>query len=153
MHTSSMKLMTEFRDKYLAGMTGCTILDVGALQLPKHDSYRSLFGNYRYTGMDIVPGRNVDIVGYEGLVRGYDVVISGQVMEHVARPWEWLATLARRYNSYICIIAPNTFKEHRYPLDCYRFWPDGMRALFEYAGIVPLEIRRDGIDTIGIGGR
>ena len=152
MHTSSMKLMADFRDKYLANMEGCTILDVGAMQLPKHECYRTLFGNYRYTGMDVVPGRNVDIVGYEGL-GVYDVVISGQVMEHIARPWEWLSCLTRLYKSYICIIAPNTFKEHRYPLDCYRFWPDGMRALFEYAGIVPLEVRAVGIDTIGVGGR
>jgi hypothetical protein len=101
--------------------------------------------------MDVEPGRNVDIVGYEGL-GVYDVVISGQVMEHVPHPWEWLTDLAKLYRRYICIIAPNTWPEHRWPLDTYRYYPDGMRALFEYAGIPEVEIRRAGFDTIGIGG-
>ena len=32
----------------------------------------------------------------------------------------------------ICIIAPNGFKEHRYPVDCWRFFTDGMIALAKY---------------------
>ena len=152
MHQTSIDLMRDFRDRYLgAGMGGCSILDVGSQQLGPR-SYRSLFDGYLYTGMDIVPGTNVDVVGYDSLGT-YDVVISGQVMEHVERPWEWLAKLATLYRRYICIIAPNEWPEHRCPIDCYRFLPDGMKALFEYAGIVPLEIRAVGPDTIGIGGK
>ena len=152
MHKSSMALMKDFRDRYLGGMKGCTVLDVGAAQLGGQMSYRDLFGEYEYTGMDIVADDGVDVVGYDGLGI-HDVVVSGQVMEHVARPWEWLTILEGLYRRYICIIAPNTWVEHRYPIDCYRFFPDGMRALFEYAGIVPQEIRMVGKDTIGIGGR
>jgi len=151
-HPSSMELMADFRDRYLGGMKGCTVLDVGAARINVQPTYRDLFGEYEYTGMDVVEGYGVDVVGYEGLGT-YDVVISGQAMEHIARPWEWLTTLGGLYRSHICIIAPNTFEEHRYPIDCYRFFPDGMRALFEYAGIVPLEIRMVGIDTIGIGAK
>ena len=151
MHKSSMLLMSDFRDRYLAEMRGCSVLDVGARMSKKQSySYRDLFGDYAYTAMDIVAGQNVDIVGYDGL-GVYDVVISGQVMEHVARPWEWMAQLRAHFRRYICIVAPNTWKEHAYPLDCYRFFPDGMRALFEYAGIAVVETRRVGVDTIGIG--
>jgi hypothetical protein len=150
-HPSSMALMADFRDRYLAEMRGCTVLDVGCRVVKKQScSYRELFGDYHYTGMDIVPGRNVDIVGYKGL-GVYDVLISGQVMEHVRRPWEWLASLRSHFRRYVCIIAPNTWKEHRYPIDTYRYFPDGMRDLFDYAGIEPVEIRRVGPDTIGIG--
>jgi hypothetical protein len=153
MHKSSMRLMADFRDRCLGGMAGCTVLDVGALRLPNHDCYRTLFRDYQYIGMDVTPGDNVDVVGYENLADTYDVVISGQVMEHIPRPWEWLARLAGLFRVYICIIAPNAWPEHRYPLDCYRFLPDGMRALFDYAGIMPVEIRKQGRDTIGIGSR
>jgi hypothetical protein len=146
-----MVLMADFRNRYLGGMKGCTVLDVGSAQLGGDlRSYRTLFGDFDYVGMDIAPGVGVDVVGYEGLDT-YDVVISGQVMEHVKRPWEWLTTLSELYRRYICIIAPNTWNEHRCPIDCYRFFPDGMKALFEYAGIASLEIRMVGDDTIGVG--
>lgn len=151
MHTSSMLLMADFRDRYLGKLKGYTVLDVGARQDPTQDSYRDLFTGYRYTGMDIVSGLNVDIVGYRGLTERYGIVISGQVMEHVRYPWEWLTRLAGLFTDYICIIAPNQWPEHRYPRDCYRFLPDGMTALFEYAHIHPVEVRAVGCDTIGIG--
>ena len=32
----------------------------------------------------------------------------------------------------ICIIAPNGFDEHRYPVDCWRFFTDGMIALARF---------------------
>lgn len=151
MHESSMRLMAGFRDRYLGDLKGCTILDVGAMiELGQSKCYRQLFEDYIYTGMDISPGRNVDVVGYDGLGM-YDVVISGQVMEHVCRPWEWLKVLAGLFRHYICIIAPNTWGEHKYLLDTYRYFPDGMRDLFDYAGITPVEIRAVGRDTIGIG--
>jgi len=145
-----MILMADFRDRYLADMKGCTILDVGSAIVRKQRCYRELFADYCYVGMDIVEGRNVDIVGYKKLGR-YDVVISGQVMEHVKRPWDWLCVLDDLFRKYICIIAPNTHKEHRYPVDTYRYFPDGMLDLFEYAEITPVEVRRVGKDTIGIG--
>jgi hypothetical protein len=149
-HAQSMRLMVGFRDRYLCEMRGCSVLDVGSRRVGSQDCYRRLFAAYQYTGMDIVSGDNVDVVGY-GDLGIYDVVISGQVMEHVTRPWEWLKRLSGLFTRYICIIAPNTWHEHRYPIDTYRYWPDGMRDLFEYAGIAPVEVWAEERDTIGIG--
>lgn len=152
MHRESLKLIEYFRDKYLSDMLRATVLDVGSRRIaPQVDTYRSVFRNYKYTGMDIEPGLNVDIVGYENIKGTFDVVISGQVMEHVNRPWEWLKSLVVYFTEYICIIAPHTWKEHRHPIDTYRYLPDGMRDLFEYAGIRELEVVKDKVDTMGIG--
>lgn len=155
MHPSSLKLMEMFRDKYLANMKGCSVLDVGSMDIIGTGScgtYKPLFEkDFVYTGMDVERGPNVDIVGYNNIKDKFDVVISGQVMEHVTRPWDWLKTLALYHKHFICIIAPNTWTEHRYPLDTYRYFPDGMRDLFEYANIKELEIFKKGKDTIGIG--
>ncbi len=153
MHDHSMKLMTDFRDKYLQDMKGCSILDIGAMQvIRQYHSYREIFEpEYTYIGMDIVRGRNVGIVGYKNITEEYDVVISGQVMEHVNRPWEWIKSLRPYFKKYICIIAPNTIKEHRYPIDTYRYFPDGMRDLFNYAGIEVVKIFKSDKDTVGIG--
>ena len=150
MHKNSLKLMRYFRDKYLK--EGMTVLDVGSQRIRNQPSYRRVLEPMcQYTGMDIVKGKNVDIVGYENLNGKWDVVVSGQVMEHVKRPWEWLKNLVQYFTQYICIIAPNQHQEHKYPIDTYRYFPDGMRDLFEYAGIKELEIFRYYKDTIGIG--
>ena len=103
--------------------------------------------------MDLDAGENVDLVGFKNVVNIYDVVISGQVMEHVNRPWEWLKNLGKYYTKYICIIAPHTWKEHRHPIDTYRYFPDGMKDLFEYAGIKIEEILRNETETMGIGSK
>jgi hypothetical protein len=153
MHVESMHQMAYFRDKYVT--PGMSVLDIGSRRVNKRKVgvYRSLFSDCRYVGMDIVAGKNVDIVGYENIVGVFDIVISGQVMEHVLRPWDWLKNLNNYFSKYICIIAPNTGKEHRHPLDTYRYFPDGMKDLFEYAGIKELEIYRHKKDTIGIGSK
>jgi hypothetical protein len=145
--------MKYFKDNYLQEMIGCSILDVGSCMVGAGGkSYKDIFGSgFDYIGFDIVSGRNVDIVGYENIDRVFDVVISGQTMEYVKRPWEWLKNLVPYFKKYICIIAPNSCHEHRHPLDTYRYFPDGMRDLFEYADIKELEIFRRGDDTIGIG--
>lgn len=152
MHQNSLDLMTYFRDKYL--YDGATVLDVGAKRWKNQPSYRRILEPMcNYTGMDIEDGKNVDVVGYENLNGAWDVVISGQTMEHVRQPWEWLKNLTKFFSKYICIIAPNTCGEHRYPIDTYRYFPDGMRDLFEYAGIKELEIFKSDTDTIGIGAK
>jgi hypothetical protein len=160
MHKTSYQLMTYFRDKYLPDMLGATVLDVGARNLkresPKAYSYRPLFDRFQYAGMDIEPGYNVDIVGFENIPGPFDVLISGQTMEHVKQPWEWLKSLTPYFSKYICIIAPHTWKEHKNvrkncPFDTYRYYPDGMRDLFEYAGIKEVEIQTSRYDTMAIG--
>lgn len=151
MHSSSMVLMEQFRDKYLGGMRGCTVLDIGSCQQKNQENYRKLFGDYLYTGMDIVSGPNVDLVGYESIEGTYDVVISGQTLEHVTHPWDVMKKWATLFRKYICVIAPNTSKWHKCPIHTYQYYPDGFADLFEYAGIIPLEFRKEGHDTIGIG--
>lgn len=152
MHQNSLILMRYFRDKYLLDIPGASVLDIGSMRHKKHRTYRRLFPDpFKYTGMDVVAGQNVDIVGFDNIKEQYDVVISGQVMEHVKRPWEWLKSLTKYYLKYICIIAPTTSKEHKYPIDTYRYFPDGMQDLFEYANINIVEIFKSNTDTIGIG--
>jgi SAM-dependent methyltransferase len=66
-----------------------------------------------------------------------DVVISGQVFEHIEFPWLTMLEIARvvKPNGLVCIIAPNGLGLHRYPVDCWRFYSDGMIALAKWAGL------------------
>ena len=130
------------------------ILDVGSAVIrgqKKYGCYRDLMKSYwYYTGADIVPGRNVDVVLETPWQFGseFDVVLSGQCIEHVARPWEWFQEVARvlKPGGTAFIIAPSVIHQHRYPIDTFRYYPDGMYALAEYAGLRPLksELVRDG---------
>jgi SAM-dependent methyltransferase len=67
----------------------------------------------------------------------YDVVLSGQVIEHVRAIWTWLAELARvtKPGGSIITISPVSWPYHEAPVDCWRIYPEGMRALAEYAGL------------------
>jgi len=147
--------MLYFKYNYLQNMEGCSVLDVGSRIVVKgHNSYRKIFEpEFNYVGMDVEHGENVDIVGFEALKKypKFKVLISGQTMEHVNRPWEWLKSLVPFFSDYICIIAPWSLHEHRYPIDTYRYMPDGMRDLFDYAGIKEIQIFKSRKDTIGIG--
>lgn len=162
MHSSSTELMKHFISKYANGQPGnrpLKVLDIGSLDV--NGSYRDLFPMpaYLYRGLDIVPGKNVDIVArgpynYSSIVsNSIDIIISGQTLEHVQAIWQWILELERvlRPNGLICIIAPSAFMEHRFPVDCWRILRDGMRFLLgEHAGLTVLEARTEGMDTIGI---
>jgi SAM-dependent methyltransferase len=67
----------------------------------------------------------------------FDVVISGQVFEHVEFFWITMAEMTRvlKKDGLLCVVAPNGVREHRYPVDCYRFLTDGMVALARYVSL------------------
>jgi SAM-dependent methyltransferase len=138
------------------------LLDVGSYDV--NGSYRELSpSTYTYTGLDISAGDNVDIVApdlYKWPIpdNSYDLVISGQCMEHVEAPWLWIQEIYRVSKSIAIIIAPWSCGEHRFPVDCWRILPDGMRYLLgKVGGFNVLECGRNdkGIydlgDTWGVG--
>lgn len=69
----------------------------------------------------------------------YDLIISGQVLEHVEKIWTWMKELKRitKQNGYIITINPISWPYHEAPLDCWRVYPSGMKAL---ANEVDLEV-------------
>ena len=148
MHTSSILRMKWFVDNYAERMDKETIkvLDVGSYDV--NGSYKHLFDgkNYQYTGLDMEEGPNVDIVlnsPYDWNKLGtdaYDIVISGQAFEHIEFFWITMSEMTRVLNKggLMCVIAPKGFDEHRFPVDCYRFFSDGMIALARYVSIDPL---------------
>ncbi len=72
-----------------------------------------------------------------------DVLVSGQTFEHAEFFWETMLEIARvlKPQGLCCIIAPATGREHRVPLDCWRFFTDGFRALARYARLEVLHSR------------
>jgi SAM-dependent methyltransferase len=67
----------------------------------------------------------------------YDIVLSGQVIEHVKKVWIWVKELARicKPGGRVITIAPLSWPYHEFPVDCWRFFPEAMRTLYEEAGL------------------
>lgn len=157
MHQSSKERMKEFRDKYLDKNKPLKILDIGSLYV--NDCYRPLFSpGWEYYGADIKEGKNVDIVLKDGYMwnienESFDVVISGQVIEHVEDLKRWIVEFSRvvKKNGLICIIGPCSWPYHKAPVDCWRILPDGIRWLLEdIAKLKIKEILLRPPDCIGI---
>ena len=152
MHKSSLEKMAAFLERYYPGDgIARKALDFGSKDL--NGSYRSLFSSddWEYQGLDLEPGDNVDLVPgdpyqwNEVADDSIDLVLSGQALEHVEFPWLVFETIRRilKPNGLCCVIAPSAGPEHRHPLDCWRFYPDGMRALCKHAGLACVEVATD----------
>ena len=138
MDQSAMNLMKWFiKTVDLKEDVKLDILDIGSYDV--NGTYKSLFmkPKWKYTGLDIAAGKNVDIIAtdiyhYPILDNSYDVVISGQCLEHVEDMYAWADEAIRilKPSGLMFISAPYAWYEHRYPLDCWRIFPDGMRWLF-----------------------
>ena len=142
MHKSSMLRMKWFADNYVAKLNGnkIKILDVGSYSV--NGSYKEIFNDekFEYIGLDMEMGPNVDLVmknpydWSELKTDDFDIIISGQAFEHIEFFWIIMSEMTRvlKKDGLMCIIVPNREVEHRYPVDCYRFYSDGMVALARY---------------------
>ena len=136
MHPESYALMDEMLRR--TNRTSADVLDVGSYNV--NGTFRPLVEQrgWNYTGLDTVAGPNVDVVaqdpfGFPFDDDKFDVVLSGSTMEHVTAIWRWVPELVRmlKPGGLLAIHTHWKFPEHRYPVDCWRIMPDGMRYLFD----------------------
>lgn len=154
MHQESYAAVADF--VYRFARPGMRVADVGAFDV--NGTFRPLFGGFEYVGIDMTPGPNVDRVvdPYDFGDGGFNIVVSGNSMEHVEDLRRWAAACLALLvpGGFLCITVPHGtsgFTEHRHPVDCWRVWPDGMRWLFRDMEI--LECRTDARDTVMIARR
>ncbi len=99
---------------------------------------RGLYRGVRAIGLDIHPGRNVDLVGdahaltsflRPGSVSGF---YSSAVLEHIEAPWLVAAEINRllRPGGVTLHAAPASWPAHAEPNDFWRFSAQGLAALF-----------------------
>jgi SAM-dependent methyltransferase len=155
MHASSIENMYLCYDRFISGSifeskSEVSVLDVGGSDY--NGSYREVFSHERfsYTAADISEGHGVQLVIQDPYRlpiddRSIDIVISGQMLEHCEFFWLAFGEMVRvlRPGGFIFLIAPSAGPEHRYPVDCYRFYPDAFRALARHANCAVVDIWRD----------
>ena len=154
MHINSHSKMEWFKNTYLNTNNKLNILDVGSLDMKGDYNYSDIFDeeNWSYTGLDYEGGKNVDIVvtdiynWFEVEDNTYDVIISGQLFEHLEFFWLTMSEVERvlKPGGYVCIIAPSAGPKHGGNVpNCYRFHEGGLKAMAKY---VNLEILHTSVD-------
>lgn len=82
-HLEQQSFLDNLRNKFPERFENCSVLDIGSLDI--NGNNRFLFKNYKYIGVDVGPGRNVDVIskGHEYKSdEKYDIVISTECFEH-----------------------------------------------------------------------
>jgi SAM-dependent methyltransferase len=94
----------------------------------------------RYVGLDMAPAEGVDVVVKPGTPcpfpdASFDVALTSSVFEHDTCFWDTFVDLLRllRPGGLLYVNAPSNYAFHRYPLDCWRFYPDAGHGLKEWA--------------------
>jgi SAM-dependent methyltransferase len=136
MHDTALAAGAAFFETY-ATRPGLAIVEVGARDVgvgalraaaPAHAA--------RYIGLDLEAGPNVDLVlsdphSFPLEDGSADLVLSSSCMEHDGMFWLTFLEMARitRPGGHIYINTPSNGAVHRYPRDCWRFYPDSGLAL------------------------
>ena len=142
--------MPDLVDRFLDKKRPLSVVDIGSYDV--NGSYRLLFNmqNVLYRGIDLEAGPGVDIVlaspyHFPLQTHSVDLIVSRQAFEHIEFFWRTWLEMNRilRLGGMIFLIAPSRGSEHRYPQDCWRFYPDGYRALAKYAACELVEVTTD----------
>lgn len=148
--------MQKMLNKHIKNMQEEKVLDVGSQDV--NGSYKPLFKNAKsYHGADMEKAKNVDIVMQEFKIpmveESYSLVVSGQCLEHCRNPFLLVGEMYRvlEENGIVILIAPWTWEVHRYPIDCFRILPDGMKAILDLNGFKVIDLYKHGRDCIGVG--
>lgn len=115
------------------------VLELGSLDV--NGSLRSVSPpGARYVGVDMVAGPGVDhvVAAGESLPfpdASFDVAVTSSTFEHDVCFWESFVECLRvlRPGGFLYVNAPSNHGFHRYPLDCWRFYPDAGIALVAWA--------------------
>ena len=147
MHDTAMEFGKLFFETYAKKAKGQSIVDIGAQDF--NGSLRSVAPQgCKYTGVDFVNGKGVDVVITDPYSlpfedNSFDFCVSSSCFEHSEFFWLLFNEIMRilKPNGILYINVPSNGNVHRFPVDCWRFYPDSGIALQNWG-------RRSGYGTI-----
>jgi SAM-dependent methyltransferase len=149
MHKTAMKNGEDFFSTYSKFFTGSnvTVVDIGAQDVNgslKEVCPKSL----KYIGVDFQDAKGVDIVLTDPYKLPFDdasidIVVSSSCFEHSEMFWLSYLEILRilKPTGLFYLNAPSDGGVHKYPVDCWRFYPDSGQALVTWS-------KRNGLDPI-----
>jgi len=148
-HPTALQNCQNFFDCYAPAVLSTTpvrVIEIGSQDVngslrptcPKH---------FEYIGVDFAPGAGVDLVLDDPYVLPYatastDIVLSSSCFEHSELFWLLFLEILRilKPGGLFYLNVPSNGDYHRWPVDCWRFYPDSGRALVTWA-------KRNGINA------
>lgn len=142
MHPTAMSNCKFFLDSYssaYASQSKVKVIEIGSQDV--NGSLRSLVPvDFDYVGVDFVSGKGVDVILDDPYYLPFDansadIVISSSCFEHSQMFWLLFLEIMRilKPRGLFYLNAPSNGNFHRYPVDCWRFYPDSGGALVEWA--------------------
>jgi SAM-dependent methyltransferase len=142
MHQTAMENCKIFFDAYRmhnANGEKLRIVEIGSQDV--NGSLRSQAPeNSEYIGVDFVEGKGVDVILDDPYALPFpdghaDIVLSSSCFEHSQMFWLIFLEALRilKPSGLFYLNAPSNGNFHRYPVDCWRFYPDSGEALVAWA--------------------
>lgn len=139
MHPTAMRHGGLFFQAYATKLPSAVVVDIGAQDV--NGSLREVCpSNCRYIGVDFVAAKGVDVVLQDPYKLPFedasvDIVISSSCFEHSEMFWVLFLEILRvlRPSGLFYLNVPSNGSIHRYPVDCWRFYPDSGNALVTWA--------------------
>ncbi|WP_353239568.1 methyltransferase domain-containing protein [Limnohabitans sp.] len=150
MHRSAIINCKSFFETYSKSFTGdkkVKIVEIGSQDV--NGSLRiTAPTDFEYIGVDFVEGKGVDVILTDPYILPFesasvDIVLTSSCFEHSEMFWlvflEIMRVLKPKGLCYLNV--PSNGNIHRYPVDCWRFYPDSGRALITWS-------KRNGINAV-----
>lgn len=140
MHDTAYYFGKLFYDVYVPKGQNVQIVEIGSQNV--NGGLREIFTTpyTNFVGLDFVPGNGVDKVLENPYVLPYndntcDIVLCSSVLEHSEMFWVLFLEIVRvlRRGGLFYLNVPSNGDFHRWPVDCWRFYPDSGRALQKWA--------------------
>lgn len=143
MHYSALQNCQQFFESYGESINiispNAHVVEIGSQDV--NGSLRTLCPeHFKYTGVDFVAGKGVDLILDDPYTLPFesesvDVVLSSSCFEHSEMFWLLYIEIMRilKPTGVFYLNVPSNGELHRWPVDCWRFYPDSGRALITWA--------------------
>lgn len=143
MHPTAKQNCKEFYQAYHADILNVNpnyeIIEIGSQNV--NGSLRDIFPpGLSYTGVDFVEGNGVDVMLNDPYALPFpdnsaDVILSSSVFEHSEMFWVLFMEIIRvlKPNGLFYLNVPSNGDVHKWPVDCWRLYPDAGKALVTWA--------------------
>lgn len=126
-----------FLQRHLPQVSG-PILEIGSKDYGSTSTFREIYPDCPYIGIDMEAGAGVDaVVDMEAGIgplaeEHFELAVCCSVLEHVAKPWKMAENITRvvARGGRLYMSVPWVWRYHPYPDDYFRFSFRGVAALF-----------------------